>query len=207
MPLCLCLCLWLYQSKKSPPQHRAPSIHPLAIKDNTLLFSSDNWLKPEKHQLCWSHVKRNLQQIADYTGRVYTALVGQRLTLIANMVFRIRHRLKNAGIQSEQYIRRMNRLRKSFDHWLQKGSGIVVQIYKGRCKKLQLHRQSLWLFCKRLQIDTFNHRSEHRNLLVFIAKREMKRCHNINLNIVPDRNGFALFKNITTPDNQRLNFV
>ncbi|WP_373408341.1 IS66 family transposase [Vibrio hyugaensis] len=37
----------------------------------------------------------------------------------------------------------MNRLRKSFDYWLQKGSGIVVQRYKGRCEKLQAHRLSL----------------------------------------------------------------
>ncbi|WP_327790891.1 IS66 family transposase [Vibrio anguillarum] len=123
---------------------------------------SYNWLKPEQHQLCWSHVRRNLQQIADYTGGGYTALVGQRLTLLANMVFRIRHRLENTEIQYEQYIRRMNRLRKSFDHWLQKGSGIVVQRYKGRCKKLQSHRQSLWLFLTDTSIPLTNNEAERR---------------------------------------------
>lgn len=86
----------------------------------------------------------------------------QRLTLIANMVFRIRHRLENTDIQYEQYIRRMNRLRKSFDHWLGKGSGIVVQRYKGRCKKLQSHRQSLWLFLTDTSIPLTNNEAERR---------------------------------------------
>lgn len=123
---------------------------------------SYNWLKPEKHQLCWSHVKRNLQQIADYSGGGYTTYVGQRLTLISNMFFRTRHRFEKEEIQYEQYIRRMNRLRNSFNHWLQKGSGIVVQRYKGRCEKLQSHRQSLWLFLTDTSIPLTNNEAERR---------------------------------------------
>lgn len=123
---------------------------------------SYNWLKPEKHQLCWSHVKRNLQHIADYSGAGYTAYVGQRLTLISNMVFRTHHRLENEELRYDQYIRGMNRLRKSFVHWLQKGSGIVVQRYKGRCEKLQSHRQSLWLFLTDTSIPLTNNEAERR---------------------------------------------
>lgn len=123
---------------------------------------SYNWLKPEKHQLCWSHVKRNLQQLADYSGGGYTAHVGQRLTLISNMVFRTRHRLDREEIQYKQYIRRMNRLRKSFNHWLQKGSGIIVQRYKGRCEKLHSHRQSLWQFLTDTSIPLTNNEAERR---------------------------------------------
>ncbi len=70
-------------------------------KDYTGLVVTDkcpsyNWMKPVKHQLCFSHVKRNLQQIADYSGAGYgyAAFAGHRLMLIANMVFRTRHRLK-----------------------------------------------------------------------------------------------------------------
>ncbi|MGR5261095.1 IS66 family transposase [Vibrio astriarenae] len=123
---------------------------------------SYNWLKPEKHQLCWSHVKRNLQQIADYSGGGYTVHVGQRLALIANMVFRTRHRLENKDIQHGQYLRRMHRLQKSFDHWLIKGREIVVQRYKGRCKKLESYRQSLWLFLTDLSIPLTNNEAERR---------------------------------------------
>ena len=108
---------------------------------------SYNWINPEKHQLCWSHVKRNLQQIADYSGGGYTAHIGHKLTLIANLVFRTRHCLERKTISPEIYLRRMLRLRKLLDHWLEKGSGIVVQRYKGRCKQLVKYRTNLWCSC------------------------------------------------------------
>ncbi|WP_199861926.1 IS66 family transposase, partial [Vibrio tasmaniensis] len=30
--------------------------------------SSYNWIAADRHLLCWAHVKRNLQQMADYSG-------------------------------------------------------------------------------------------------------------------------------------------
>ncbi|WP_338419013.1 IS66 family transposase [Vibrio zhugei] len=123
---------------------------------------SYNWINPEKHQLCWSHVTRNLQQIADYSGGGYTAYVGRRLTLIANMIFRIRHRLERKEITHGQYLRRMQRLQKSLDDWLEKGSTLIVQRYKGRCEKLQQHRQSLWLFLNDTSIPLTNNEAERR---------------------------------------------
>jgi transposase len=123
---------------------------------------SYNWINPEKHQLCWSHVTRNLQQIADYSGGGYTAYVGRRLTLVANMIFRIRHRLERNEISHAQYLRRMQRLQKSLDDWLEKGSTLIVQRYKGRCEKLQQHRQSLWLFLNNTSILLTNNEAERR---------------------------------------------
>lgn len=123
---------------------------------------SYNWINPEKHQLCWSHVKRNLQQIADYSGGGYTAYVGRRLTLVANMVFHLRHRFEREEISQTQYNRRMQRLQKSLDYWLEKGSTLVVQRYKGRCKQLQNHRESLWLFLKDTGIPLTNNEAERR---------------------------------------------
>ncbi|MCQ1057774.1 transposase, partial [Photobacterium sp. ZSDE20] len=73
-----------------------------------------------------------------------------------------RHRFENRAIEYSCYLHRMNRLRKSFDHWLQKGSGLVVQRYKGRCEKLQAHRQSLWLFLTSASIPLTNNEAERR---------------------------------------------
>lgn len=78
------------------------------------------------------------------------------------MVFRIRHRFEKEKISEEQYRQRMERLRKSFDHWLEKGSSIVVQRYKGRCEKLQTHCQGLWLFLSDTSIPLTNNEAERR---------------------------------------------
>ena len=59
-------------------------------------------------------------------------------------------------------MRRMLKLQKAFDHWLEKGRSIVVQRYKGRCEKLEQHRQSLWLFLKHESIPLTNNEAERR---------------------------------------------
>lgn len=65
-------------------------------------------------------------------------------------------------ISQTQYNRRMQRLQKSLDYWLEKGSTLVVQRYKGRCKQLQNHRESLWLFLKDTGIPLTNNEAERR---------------------------------------------
>lgn len=77
---------------------------------------SYNWISQGRRQLCWSHIKRNLQQIADYSGGGYTARVGRYLTLVTSAVFRTRHRFEQNKLRHEQYLRRMLRLQKAFDY-------------------------------------------------------------------------------------------
>lgn len=123
---------------------------------------SYNWIPQGQRQLCWSHIIRNLQQIADYSGGGYTARVGQYLTLITGAIFRTRHRFERGELHHGQYIRRMRRLQKAFDYGLEKGRSIVVQRYKGRCEKLEQHRQSLWLILKHESIPLTNNEAERR---------------------------------------------
>ncbi|EJL6401098.1 transposase [Vibrio navarrensis] len=56
----------------------------------------------------------------------------------------------------------MLRLQTAFDHWLEKGRSIVVQSYRGRCEKLEQHRQSLWLFLTQGSIPPTNNEAERR---------------------------------------------
>ena len=53
---------------------------------------SYNWIAADRHQLCWAHVKRNLQQMADYSGGGHTAYIGKHLCLLTNVIFHTRHR-------------------------------------------------------------------------------------------------------------------
>ncbi len=43
---------------------------------------SYNWIEPERHQFCLAHVQRNLQPMADYSGKGLTASIGNRLVLL-----------------------------------------------------------------------------------------------------------------------------
>ncbi|MBD1578090.1 transposase, partial [Vibrio sp. S11_S32] len=70
------------------------------------------------------------------------------------------------------YLRRMKRLQKSFDYWLEKGLSIQVQRYRGRCKLLFKHRESLWVFLKNTSIPLTNNEAE-RCIRGFVIQRKI----------------------------------
>jgi transposase len=136
-------------------------------------YSGYNWLSQDKHQLCWSHVIRNLQQIADYSGKGHTAKIGQRLVLLSESVFRTRHRWEAGKIDDALYRDRVSRLRCRFELWLEKGAiQIPIQRYQGRCRKLKEHSQSLWLFLTNPKIPLTNNEAERR-LRGFVIQRKI----------------------------------
>ncbi|PSV92858.1 hypothetical protein CTM89_04205 [Photobacterium leiognathi] len=90
---------------------------------------SYNWIAADRHQLCWAHIKRNLQQMADYSGGGHTAYIANRLCLLTDALFHTRHRYEQGELDYSLYLRRMYRLQKSFDHWLTKGTDVMVKRY------------------------------------------------------------------------------
>ena len=60
--------------------------------------ASYNWLDPTRHQFCLAHVKRNLQQMADYSGGGLTARLGAKLVLMVGCIFRTQHRFEQDEI-------------------------------------------------------------------------------------------------------------
>ncbi|MGR5151107.1 IS66 family transposase [Photobacterium swingsii] len=123
---------------------------------------SYNWIPQGQCQLCWSHIKRNLQQITDCSGGGFSARVGRNQTLIISAIFRTRRRFEENELYHKRYKRRMLRLQKAFDLWLEKSRSIGVQRYKGRSEKLEQHQQSLWLFLKHESIPLTNNEAERR---------------------------------------------
>lgn len=117
--------------------------HAIVVTDQC---GSYNWLAPERHQFCLAHVKRNLQQMADYPGAGLTAHIGNRLVLLFNAVFRTQHRFENGLLPEALWRRRQMRLRSSIQCWLQKGSEVRISRYAGRCSHLLKCEQGLWVF-------------------------------------------------------------
>ncbi|MYM60894.1 transposase [Vibrio sp. OCN044] len=70
------------------------------------------------------------------------------------------------------YLRRMHRLQKSFNHWLSKGTDAKVKRYRGRCKLLLKHRESLWVFLKKASIPLTNNEAE-RCIRGFVIQRKI----------------------------------
>lgn len=122
--------------------------------------ASYNWLDPQRHQFCWAHVDRNLQQMADFSGKGLTALIGTRLVLICKSVFRLQHRFDSGDIDENRWRHRMQRLRRSMRHWLQRGALVPTTRYSGRCKHILKYEAGLWVFLNHPGIPLTNNEAE-----------------------------------------------
>lgn len=122
--------------------------------------ASYHWLDPTKHQFCWAHVTRNLQQMADYSGQGLTGLLGARLVLLCKSVFRTRHRYEAGTLETDAYQRRMHRLRRGLQHWLAKGTQAPCSRYAGRCAYLLKYEPGLWVFLQDDRIPLTNNEAE-----------------------------------------------
>ncbi|MGY5539909.1 IS66 family transposase, partial [Vibrio brasiliensis] len=71
------------------------------------------------------------------------------------------------------YLNRLSRIRQRFNYWLNKGSKqIPIQRNQGRCKKLDEHSPSLWLFLTNPKIPLTNNEAERR-LRGFVIQRKI----------------------------------
>lgn len=112
------------------------------------------------HQLCWAHVLRNLNEMAQSPG--YTGQVGQKLVGIALLIFRTRHRHEQGKLNFHHYQRRMQRLRKVFRQTLEKGMGVPIGRYAGRCEHILNVEARYWTFLTNDQIPLTNNEAERR---------------------------------------------
>lgn len=110
--------------------------------------------------------------MANYSGGGHTAYIGKHLCLLTNAIFYTQHRYEQGELDYSLYLRRMHRLQTSFDHWLSKGTDVMVNRYRGRCNLLIKHRESLWVFLKKTLIPLTNNEAE-RCMRGFVIQRKI----------------------------------
>ncbi len=88
------------------------------------IYGSDRWwaytlIPPSLRQLCWAHLKRDLQRIAEREGE--GAWVGRRGLRYYRQVFELWHRYREGRFGRAELRRRMHSLERRFGRLLRKG--------------------------------------------------------------------------------------
>ena len=112
------------------------------------------------HQLCWAHVLRNLNEMAQMPGQ--TGKVGRRLVVSALLVFRTRQRFEQGQLNFHHYQRRMCRLRRAFRQYLKRGLAVPLGRHVGRCEHSFEAEAMYWTFLKDSRILLTNSEAERR---------------------------------------------
>ncbi|WP_323900858.1 IS66 family transposase, partial [Aeromonas caviae] len=113
----------------------------------------------DQRQLCWAHVARNLAAIAESSEQCNQP-IGARLVLLADAVFRTRHRWESGALSKQKYLRRLARYRQSWRSQLERGALLCSKRYRGRCQLLLRDDEMLWRFMTDDEIALTNNEAE-----------------------------------------------
>jgi transposase len=133
-------------------------------------YAGYRFIAGSQRQLCWAHVARNVAAIADSSDRVNQP-IGARLVLLADSVFRTRHRWENGELAYPLYLRRLRRCRQSWRQQLERGMVLCSSRYRGRCRLLLADDDMLWTFLEDDQIALTNNEAE-RSLRGYVLWRK-----------------------------------
>jgi transposase len=121
-------------------------------------YNAYAWVDPEHRQLCWAHIKRNIQSLVDRGGNARRA--GQRLAAQAREVFRLWHRFTEGIINRDTLRRHIRRLRQRLRTLLQRGVRHRARHVRSLCRGLLGSEQSLWTFAFKEAVEPTNNQSE-----------------------------------------------
>ncbi len=122
-------------------------------------YAGYRFIDSSQRQLCWSHVSRNVAAIAESSDTI-NQTIGMRLVLLADSVFRVRHRWENGQLSKTQYLRRLKRCRQSWLKQLEEGARLCTKRYRGRCRLLSNDDEMLWRFMTDEGIALTNNEAE-----------------------------------------------
>ena len=118
-----------------------------------------NRVPENRRQLCWPHLIRKFTDIGQRVGN--GGKIGRRLLLLAHAVIRTRHRWQNQCIDETLYYRRMQRLRTSFHHTLERGARLRIDgRTKRQCQHLLRREAMCWTFLQDHRIPLDNNTAE-----------------------------------------------
>jgi len=110
-------------------------------------------------QWCWSHLKRDIQALIDYSDNQVKRL-GHDLMRQERLMFRLWRRYKSGEIQWQTFRTYMRPIRKEFNALLLRGVFSGNPRLVGMCNELWNHREWLWTFVDHEGIEPTNNTAE-----------------------------------------------
>jgi transposase len=114
-------------------------------------------LNPAWHQLCWAHLIRNFQALADRGGRV--GVWGADFLALSRLVFRLWHLYREGTINRETLQVAMAPIQAAV-HGLLEAGARRCDAPEGMCQELLKHEEALWTFVREEKVEPTNNAAE-----------------------------------------------
>ena len=135
----------------------------LVGKDFTGVVGSDRhsaygWLDPSHRQLCWAHLLRDFQRMAERPGRA--GEIGADLLAYGRGLFTLWHRWHEGRLTRDQFKQFMGLLRQLVELTLTAGAYCGHPATEHTCQNLLGLKEALWTFVDTPGVDPTNNAAE-----------------------------------------------
>ena len=133
-------------------------------------YAGYHYIDADHRQLCWAHILRNMNALAESWGTNKT--YGTVLVRLIRLLFRLQHRFEDGTLSEKLYRARMEKLRIAWRQQLELASRRCVTLrYQNRCKLLLKHDEMCWVFLKHKDVPLTNNEAE-RSLRSYVLWRK-----------------------------------
>jgi transposase len=107
-------------------------------------FGAYNWLSWRRRQVCWAHLKRDFQAMADRGGE--NEEVGRGLLEQEAKTFKLWHQVRNGTIRRDEFQSAMKPIEQSVKRLLQEGARSTHKKTRHTCQNMLKLEKTLWRF-------------------------------------------------------------
>lgn len=122
-------------------------------------WSAYHLIPLEKRQLCWSHLLRDFQAMAE-AQEPLSATVGRRLLRYGAQMFRRWHQFKADKLSWEKLQRKLHPMMEPVERLLKQGVGSKIRKTAGTCRHILDRRAAMWTFTRTPEVEPTNNDSE-----------------------------------------------
>jgi transposase len=121
-------------------------------------WSGYRWVPIKQRQLCWSHLIRDLRQMAEAGGSA--GAIGEALGMCARQLFHWWHRVRDGTLQRSSFRAYVAPLRMEVRALLREGALCEDTKSAALCRSLLQHEPALWTFVYRQGVEPTNNPAE-----------------------------------------------
>lgn len=121
-------------------------------------YKAYNWLDARRRQVCWAHLARDFQAMAERGGAAQE--IGEALLGETKQLFRLWHRVRDGTLSRRKFRRSMAPVERRVKELLDAGSECTHAKTRGVCRQIRSLGDALWTFVRVEGVEPTNNRAE-----------------------------------------------
>ncbi|MBA2731642.1 MAG: IS66 family transposase [Acidobacteria bacterium] len=117
-----------------------------------------SWLATTRRQVCWAHLKRDFQAIAERGGE--SQEIGEALLVQTKEVFRLWHQVRDGTLGRRKFQRLIAAVQHRVKELLDAGSDCRSSKTRGTCRQIRIVEGALWTFVRVRAVEPTNNAAE-----------------------------------------------